>query len=134
MSRIITYSQIILKGSLSLLIILNLGSIQALAGGSDDPNAQPPETFDPSTFANPEFYKQAQPSSEVSAPSTNTNSSANESNQNRQTTVISSHLDWDQWSQPYWLNNQVCREQSGNIACFESSIAQQFGWNIPSQN
>ncbi len=117
-----------------LFLILS-GVTKALAGGSDDPNIQP-ETVDPSTFANPEFYQQTQPSSEVSTPSTNTNpnTNPNQNNQNRQTTVISSHLDWQKWSQPYWSNNQVCREQHGNIACFSSNLASELGWNIPSQN
>jgi hypothetical protein len=123
MSRIITYSQIIFKGSLSLLIIFNLASTQALAGGGDDPSIQP-ETLDTSNFENAELYQNLAPANNNSKPVSN----------NNQNISASSNFSWDEWSQPYWLNNQVCREQSGNIACFEADQASQLHWEIPPQN
>ena len=44
------------------------------------------------------------------------------------------NIKWDKWSQPYWLNSQVCREKSGDIACFSSDTALKMGWNIPGRN
>ena len=44
------------------------------------------------------------------------------------------NIKWDKWSQPYWLNAQVCREKSGEIACFSSNAARTMGWNIPERN
>jgi hypothetical protein len=44
------------------------------------------------------------------------------------------NLKWDKWSQPYWLKSQVCREKSGDIACFSSNTARKMGWNIPERN
>jgi hypothetical protein len=44
------------------------------------------------------------------------------------------NIKWDKWSQPYWLNTQVCREKSGDLACFSSDTARKMGWNIPARN
>lgn len=44
------------------------------------------------------------------------------------------NIKWDQWSQPYWLNTQICREKAGEIACFSSNTARKMGWNIPARN
>jgi len=44
------------------------------------------------------------------------------------------NIKWEQWSQPYWLNTQVCREKSGDFACFSSDTARKMGWNIPARN
>lgn len=44
------------------------------------------------------------------------------------------NIKWDKWSQPYWLNAQVCREKGGEIACFSSDTARNMGWNIPERN
>ncbi|TAG93990.1 MAG: hypothetical protein EAZ09_01490 [Oscillatoriales cyanobacterium] len=44
------------------------------------------------------------------------------------------NIKWDQWSQPYWLNAQICREKAGEIACFSSDTARKMGWNIPVRN
>ncbi|OCR02042.1 hypothetical protein BCD67_07660 [Oscillatoriales cyanobacterium USR001] len=41
---------------------------------------------------------------------------------------------WDKWSQPYWLNAQVCRDKGGDTACFNADTAKKFGWNIPTRN
>ncbi|MCC3471305.1 MAG: hypothetical protein JGK38_05095 [Microcoleus sp. PH2017_15_JOR_U_A] len=44
------------------------------------------------------------------------------------------NIKWDKWSQPYWLNTQICREKAGEIACFSSDTARKMGWNIPARN
>ncbi|MEG3921521.1 hypothetical protein QUA07_20775 [Microcoleus sp. T3_A4] len=44
------------------------------------------------------------------------------------------NIKWDKWSQPYWLNSQVCREKAGETACFSSDTAKKIGWNIPERN
>ncbi|MCC3406982.1 MAG: hypothetical protein JGK17_15585 [Microcoleus sp. PH2017_10_PVI_O_A] len=44
------------------------------------------------------------------------------------------NIKWDKWSQPYWFNSQICREKSGEIACFSSDTAKKMGWNIPERN
>lgn len=44
------------------------------------------------------------------------------------------NIKWDKWSQPYWFNTQVCREKSGDFACFSSDTARKMGWNIPARN
>lgn len=44
------------------------------------------------------------------------------------------NIKWDKWSQPYWLNTQVCREKNGDFACFRSDTARKMGWNIPPRN
>ena len=44
------------------------------------------------------------------------------------------NIKWEQWSQPYWLNTQICREKAGEIACLSSDTARKFGWNIPAPN
>jgi hypothetical protein len=44
------------------------------------------------------------------------------------------NIKWEQWSQPYWLNTQICREKAGEIACLSSDTARKFGWNIPARN
>lgn len=41
------------------------------------------------------------------------------------------NIKWDKWSQPYWFNSQVCREKSGELACFSSDNAKKMGWEIP---
>ena len=112
--------------TIPLLLMLS-GGKQVLAGGSDDPSAQPPETFDPSSYENPTFYLENQPSSEVSETSSN-------NDQTQQIRVIPSNWNWEEWGQPYWSNNQVCRDQYSNIACFSANEAQELGWEIPSQN
>ena len=43
-------------------------------------------------------------------------------------------IKWDKWSQPYWLNSQVCRDKAGDTACFSSDTAKKIGWNIPERN
>jgi hypothetical protein len=44
------------------------------------------------------------------------------------------NIKWDKWSQPYWLNAQVCRDKGGDTACFSSDTARKLGWNIPERN
>jgi hypothetical protein len=44
------------------------------------------------------------------------------------------NIKWDKWSHPYWLNTQVCRDKSGEFACFSSDTARKMGWNIPARN
>jgi hypothetical protein len=44
------------------------------------------------------------------------------------------NIKWDKWSQPYWLNSQVCRDKAGETACFRSDTAKKIGWNIPERN
>ncbi|MEG4322652.1 MULTISPECIES: hypothetical protein [unclassified Microcoleus] len=44
------------------------------------------------------------------------------------------NIKWEKWSQPYWLNSQICREKSGDIACFSSDTARKMGWKIPERN
>lgn len=44
------------------------------------------------------------------------------------------NIKWDKWSQPYWLNTQVCRDRAGDTACFSSDTARKLGWNIPERN
>ncbi|MGE5660367.1 MAG: hypothetical protein ACM37W_27570 [Actinomycetota bacterium] len=41
---------------------------------------------------------------------------------------------WDKWSEPYWLNTQVCRDKAGETACFSSETARKLGWSIPARN
>lgn len=44
------------------------------------------------------------------------------------------NIKWAKWSQPYWLNAQVCRDKGGDTACFCSDTARKLGWNIPERN
>jgi hypothetical protein len=44
------------------------------------------------------------------------------------------NFNWDKWSQPYLLNNHICRDQSSQIVCFSLQRAKNLGWNIPSDN
>jgi hypothetical protein len=52
---------------------------------------------------------------------------------NEQIRVLSL-LNWDKWENPYWLNNNICREREGNIICLSLQIAQQIRWEIPYRN
>jgi hypothetical protein len=47
---------------------------------------------------------------------------------------VFSLLNWDKWENPYWLNNNICRESQGNIICLSPKIAQQVRWKIPLRN
>jgi hypothetical protein len=100
-----------------------LGGKQVLAGGGDDPNIQP-EILDTSNFENAEFYQNLATTNNNFTPVSNHN----------QNISASSNFSWDDWSKTYWLNDQVCREQSGNIACFEADQASELHWEIPAQN
>ncbi len=52
---------------------------------------------------------------------------------NEQLPVLSL-LNWDKWENPYWLNNNICRESKGNIICFSPKVARQLRWKIPLRN
>lgn len=42
-------------------------------------------------------------------------------------------VNWSKWEPPYWLNDNVCRENTGNIICFNSQSVQHLDWKIPSK-
>ncbi|HBL10863.1 MAG TPA: hypothetical protein DD379_05565 [Cyanobacteria bacterium UBA11162] len=41
-------------------------------------------------------------------------------------------LNWEKWSQPYWLNGSICRESTANTICLTPQQAQTLRWSIPS--
>ncbi len=41
--------------------------------------------------------------------------------------------DWKNWSNPYWANNNVCRENGVNLICLPPQIAKKFFPFIPAQ-
>ncbi|MDY6784954.1 MAG: hypothetical protein SW833_20840 [Cyanobacteriota bacterium] len=43
-------------------------------------------------------------------------------------------LDWEQWETPYWSNDNICRENKGNVICLSPEVVRQLRWVIPSQN
>lgn len=55
-------------------------------------------------------------------------------NQQPKSINATANFKWDKWSEPYWLNTQVCRDKAGNTACFSSDAARKLGWNIPARN
>jgi hypothetical protein len=44
---------------------------------------------------------------------------------------VLSVLNWDKWGTPYWLNNNICRENKGNIICLSPKVALKIRWKIP---
>ena len=39
---------------------------------------------------------------------------------------------WEIWSQPYWLNGNICREKEASLVCLTPEQAQENRWLIPS--
>lgn len=40
-------------------------------------------------------------------------------------------LNWENWSQPYWLNGNICRERDANTICLTPQGAMELRWNMP---
>lgn len=38
---------------------------------------------------------------------------------------------WEIWSQPYWLNSNICRKNAANIICLTPEQAKIHRWSIP---
>jgi len=38
---------------------------------------------------------------------------------------------WQIWSQPYWLNGNICREKEASVVCLTPEQAQENRWLIP---
>jgi hypothetical protein len=95
----------LLKSSPLLILILLLLTSPAKAGGYDEPITSSPDQNEPSV-----------------------------ENIEQKKTEEKSVLDWNEWGKAYWSNNnQICRENDGNLACFLPEAAQQLHWTIPPQ-
>lgn len=94
---------------LFLLVIqfsLFSSTYQAQAGGYDEPLHSPADPFQPPGLT------QEQMSTLEKRPKPPT-------------------LNWNKWGNTYWVNENICRENMGNIICLYPQSAQYLGWRQP---
>jgi len=57
---------------------------------------------------------------------------SSESRFEQSVTSILATPNWAIWSQPYWLNGNICREKEASLVCLTPEQAQENRWLIPS--